>query len=326
MRRLALAALVAACAPPAAAAPPPIRVCPACAVHTLAEALARIHPGGTIVLEAGTYREAGVLDADNVTLRAEPGAVLRDAAAEGKAALVVKGNDTVVTGLECAGIRVEDGNGACIRLEGRNLTLRHVHFHDSEEGLLAADGGGAVVVEDSRFERLGAGGRAHGVYVNAVDSLTIRRSTFLSGQEEGHEIKSRAARTTIEDSLVASLDGVDSRLVDVPDGGDLTLRGCVLEKGRNSASGELIGYGLEGMRHGPGRVRLDHTTVVVDRPRGGRLYHGPVVPEMSGLVMVGGSRADGTRWFPDRAAAGLPPYPALPGYPVNGSASLPAPK
>ena len=70
-----------------------------------------------------------------------------------KNTLVVMGNSVLIEGLECSGIHVPSGNGACLRLEGKDITIRKVFFHDSEEGILG--GRGLTVIEDSRFERLG---------------------------------------------------------------------------------------------------------------------------------------------------------------------------
>jgi len=295
----------------AGASPATIRVCPDCAVHSLADGLSLLAAGDTLVLGPGLYHDAGVLNADRVTIKAEPGAHLVGAVAEGKAALVVKGNQTVIEGLECSRIRVPDGNGACVRLEGSDLVLRGVNFHDSEQGLLTGPDAGTVVIENSRFERLGAGGHAHGVYAAECDALLIRHSVFLSGADQGHEIKSRAARTVIENSLVASMDGIDSRLVDVPNGGEVVIRNSVLEKGTKSSNGELIGYGLEGLSHKVNSLRLEGGTFIIDR-RPGHLVHSVVTPEMAGIVVVGGERIDAVTWYPNRAAAKLPPYPGLP--------------
>jgi hypothetical protein len=292
-----------------------LRVCPTCETHSLEAALAKIGTDGTIILAPGTYREAGILRASGVTLRAEPGARLRGVAAEGKAALVIKGNDTTVEGLECLDIHVDDGNGACIRQEGRNLTLRHVYFHDSEEGLLAADDTGAIVIEDSRFERLGADGAAHGIYVGLADRLSIRRSAILSSISEGHEVKSRAAKTEILDSVIASLNGVDSRLVDVCDGGAVVIRNTVLEKGVNSANGEVIGYGLEGMSHVENSLVLDHNIIIIDR-HAGRVLNGKIQPQLINNIVVGGDRMSGVDWYRSRAAAKLVPFPGLPRHNV----------
>jgi len=313
MRRTVLAAAL-LLALPAVAGAEELRVCPSCRIRTLSEALGQAAAGDVVVLASGRYVEAGVIRADRVTLKAEPGARLDGIAAEGKAALVVKGNDTVIEGLECSNIRVPDRNGACVRLEGRNLTLRNVHFHDSEEGVLAANGTGTILIEGSRLERLGAAGRAHALYINHIDSLVIRRSVILSSADEGHEIKSRAAQTVIEDCVVASLDGHDSRLLDVPNGGEVVIRGSVLEKGAASSNPQLIGFGLEGIDYPRNSLRLDGNTFIIDRAQG-RLIGGDIAAELSGNVVVGGDRIDTAAWYPNRKAAGMAAYPLLPPLP-----------
>lgn len=294
-----------------------IRVCashgPGCDTYSLAEALGAVAPGGTVVLAPGTYAEAGILAADRVVLRGESGARLKGVAAEGKAALVIKGDNVVVDGLECSGIAVPDRNGACLRLEGHNLTLRNVYFHDSEEGVLAGNGLGSLIIEDSRFERLGGGGGySHAIYAGRIESLVLRRSQVLSSRDQGHEVKSRATRTLIEDSVVASLDGVDSRLIDVPNGGEVIIRNSLLEKGGKSVNVDVIGYGLEGVGQGPNVLRLENDTVLVDRSQA-LLVNGAVGTELSQTRVVGGDQRQAltATWLPDRSAAGYLPYPSL---------------
>ena len=220
--------------------------------------------GRAYIMSPGEYREAAIVRQSGVTIRAEPGAHMMGYAAEGKAALVIKGNNTVIEGLECSGISVSDRNGACIRLEGRNLTLRNVYFHDSEQGVLG--GGGVILIEDSKFERLGREGQAHGLYVWG-DEVIFRRSEVLASKSEGHEIKSRAKRTIIEGSVIASLDGDDSRLIDISNGGEVIIRGNVLQQGPESVNNEMIGLGFEGLRYENNAVLIEANIILVDRPR-----------------------------------------------------------
>lgn len=273
--------------------------------------------GAVITIPPGVYEEAAVVSARGVTIKAH-GARLQGAAAEEKAALVVKGDDATVEGLECAFIRVQGGNGACVRLEAKNLTLRNVVFRDSQSGLLSWNrDSGSILIEDSRFERLG---RAHGVYVGRGDThLVIRRSRFLSSTAEGHEIKSRAARTTIEDSIVASLDGVDSRLIDLPEGGENVIRRNVLAQGPASSNQDLIGIGLEGngFLHQRNSTLVEDNLVLMERRGGNVFLHHRYVPPTQVRIernkVVGGSPLGGTNtWFKDREAATLGPYPELP--------------
>jgi hypothetical protein len=303
------------------------RVCTAtdlrrdCDFRSLKSAFAGARDGDVLVVSPGVYKEAAVLAADWVTVRAEPGAHLQGRAAQGKAALVITGEDTVIEGLECSGIAVPDRNGACIRLEGRNLTLRGVHFHDSEQGVLTGRNSGHVVVEDSRFERLGAGGQAHAIYMGGgpESALIVRRTHILGTKGEGHGVKSRAASTVIEDSVIASLGAKDSRLIDLPVGGLNVVRGNVLQNGTNSANADLIGIGLELKAEVPDAAAhassVTGNIMILDRANNTPL-HARHVPDAEFLsnAIVGGPRtgaSDGNFWFRNRAAAGLPELPGL---------------
>ena len=77
------------------------------------------------------------------------------------------------------------------------------------------------------------------------DHLIVRRSQILSSKDEGHEIKSRARTTTIEDNEIGSLLGRDSRAIDLPNGGNITIRNNIIQKGPNSLNPDLIGIALE---------------------------------------------------------------------------------
>jgi hypothetical protein len=288
---------------------------PAGALPTIRPLLTRLQPGQTVVLPPGVYREAATIKASNVVIKAH-GVRLEHAAAERKAALVVKGDNVTIEGLECAYIKVPDRNGACVRLEAKNLTLRNVHFRDSQSGLLAwKKDSGTVLIENSRFERIG---RVHGVYIGRGDThLIVRNSWFLSSRAEGHEIKSRAAKNTIERNVIASLDGVDSRLIDLPEGGENVIRGNVLAKGPASSNQDLIGVALERNRelHSVNSTVIEDNIIIMERRGTNVLLHQRRVPEarIERNKVIGGKNPGGDNtWFPDRAAAGLPKYPALP--------------
>lgn len=285
----------------------------ACPYTTIGQAFASAGAGDTVSIAAGLYVEAGVIAADKVKVIGGPGVHLRGVAAEGKAAILVKGSDVVIDGIECSEITVADHNGACVRLEGHNLTLRHVYFHDAEEGILTGAQTGTLTIEDSRLERLGENGLAHAIYAGEMDALIIRRSSILSSRREGHEVKSRAAHTTIENSIVASLDGVDSRSLDIPNGGELVVRDTILEKGLNSSNPEVIGVGLEGIKYSSNSVKLERVTVIIDR-KDGRLLNSKVAPSFTEMLVVSAihpAEVD-VKWHANREEAGLAAYPDLP--------------
>lgn len=323
--------------------PRTLRACPAdaarpdCRYAGLQTALAAALPGDHVLLAPGVYEEGAVIATPHLVLRGEPGAHLRGHAVEDKAALVVKANDVTIEAVECSGIAVRDENGACIRIEGDDLTVRAVHFHDNQQGILSGPGGGTLLVEDSLFERNGFGGQAHGVYIGpTVESFVFRRSRILATTGAGHGFKSRAQETIVEDSVIAGLDGQDSRAIDLPNGGKVVIRGNLLEKGPNSENGQLIGLALEGPLHEANEALIEDNLMVFDTLPTGLVQSlgqaiglmppkGTVIlSESPGRVVlrnntiVGardiGSGVDeqGNRTYQTRSDAGLPPYPALP--------------
>jgi hypothetical protein len=215
-------------------------------------------------------------------LRGEPGAHLRGHAVEGKAALVVRAKGVLIEGIECSGIAVRDNNGACIRIEGDDLTVRNVHFHDNQQGILGGPGGGALLVEHSLFERNGFGGQAHGAYIGkTVESFVFRNNRILATTGAGHGLKSRARRTIIENNVIAGLDGHDSRAIDLPDGGEVVIRNNVLQKGPNSKNAQMIGLALEGASHAVNETLIEGNLLLFD-----------TVPDRDGAESRAGARAD----------------------------------
>lgn len=303
-----------------------------CDYNSIARAAEVAEAGDTLVLRPGTYREAAVLKADNLRLRAEPGAHMVGVAVENKAALVVKGDNTVIEGLECSGISVSSGNGACVRAEGLNLTLRGVHFHDSQEGILG--GHGRIVIEDSLFEHLGGDretgiGRAHGIYIGRnAEEFILRRSRILASKEEGHEVKSRALRTVIEDNVIASLNGVDSRQIDIPYAGEVVIRRNVIQKGPRSSNAQFIGIGLELGRdpefeaaYAKAPARIEDNLFINDYPSIARLVkvENAEPAEVVNNTVVGMQPEDlgDNAWSPTRRSAGLAPFPSVPAAPPS---------
>lgn len=238
----------------------------------------------------------------------------------GKGALVTAAPNIVVEGLEISDISVGDGNGACLRLSRgtRDLTVRDIICRDSQNGILGASEG-HLVIEDSVFSGNGFGnGRAHGLYLSGGGDVLIRRSRILSSQNAGHLLKSGARALTVEDSVLAALNGHNSRVVDAFAGGEILLRRNILQQGPQSDNSDLIGLALESRLHPDGHsFRMDDNWVISDRPgrsvliRGRKL--GPVAilnNNFVGLAKLGldGAEVSGNHWFADRKEAGLPSF------------------
>ena len=288
----------------------------------LQDAFNRVQPGGSIHLSAGFYRQAGLLRQSGVTITGAKGAVIYGAQTRGKGAIVISANDTVIEGIECHSIKVADGNGVCVRLQGTNLTLRNVYFHHAQGGLLGPrpSDGGRVLIEDSRFEYMGMGNFFHGIYTLDNSELIIRDSYFLATSNGGHEIKSRSTLTEITGTTIASLESRDSRLVDAPNGGDLIMRDNIMIEGVRSENSQLIGWGHEGVKYDHGRIALSGNLIISDKGRSVTMLGLPRLNKkpdilVAGNVFVGAfdDRIDDTnRQFATRKDAGLPAAPALP--------------
>jgi len=286
-------------------------------VGSLKEASRILENGDLIQIGAGTYQQALIVRADDVTVVGIGHVVIEKASAEGKAAIITKGNNIHIKNIECRYIEVRDNNGACVRQEGKGLTLTHVYFHHSQQGLLAGRRSGTVLIEDSRFEQLGLNGRAHGIYVNG-DTLIIRNSLVIAAKSQGHEVKSRAAETIIENSVIASLSATDSRLIDIPNGGVLVIKKSILQMGVNSSNQDLIGYGLEKRAHTINRVELTDNLIVMERNGNNALFHKHNrLPDMLAknnlIVAARPPELEGFNLlFTSRSEAGLEAYPKLP--------------
>jgi hypothetical protein len=244
------------------------------------EAAADARDGQTINIAEGEYvGDAATWRANNLTIRAAGGrARLKadGAAAEGKGIWVIKGKNTTIENIEFSGARVSDGNGAGIRLEGVNLTVRNCYFHDNQNGILSGNRNPAssVVIEHSEFDRNGSGdGSTHNIYVGTIASFTLTHS-YVHHAKVGHNVKSRAAKNYIQYNLIMDgADGKSSYAVDLPNGGDAYIIGNVIQKGPLAENDTLISYGAEskeGKTHPNNRLFVINNTLVNERHEGGR--------------------------------------------------------
>jgi hypothetical protein len=165
----------------------------------------------------------------------------------GKAIWVVQGNDTTIENIEFSGASVPDMNGAGIRQEGKNLTVRKCSFHDNQDGILAGDvAGSQILIESSEFDHNGAGdGYSHNLYINHVARLTFRYN-YSHRAVEGHLLKTRAAENFILYNRLSGEDGTQSYEVDVPNGGKTYVIGNIIEQGATTHNPTMLAYLAEG--------------------------------------------------------------------------------
>ena len=300
-------------------------------VGTLQQAFDAVKAGGTIRIGPGTYKMAGVLRSknrrgkgedqgagkDGVSIFGSPGTIFDGVAVERKATFVLSANDITMEDIICRNAKVKDRNGACVRFEGTNLTLRRVTFENSENGILANKQSGDILIEDSMFRANGAAGRAHGIYVSG-GRLTVRRTQVLSSKDQGHGIKSRAERTIIEDSVIASLEGDDSRLIDLPNGGVVAIRNCLLVEGANTVNWQLLSYGVENNLLTNNLFRMENNLIITDRDGGSELIlvgdsmPRPIIQRNLVVGRITYDWPDNNYFYENRRELELPPAGELP--------------
>lgn len=303
-----------------------------CPYDDLKQAIREARPGDTITVAPELIGGCGSIQQPGVKLIGLKGPNgerphLGGGACWGKGAIIVTASNVLIEGFEISNVSVPDKNGACIRVDpsASDLVIRDIYCHDSQNGILGGPRSGSLTIEDSTFERNGFDkGHSHGIYINKGDVFTLRNSRIISTKEHGHSLKTGARRSVIENNIIAALETNNSRAIDAYGGGELVIRGNVIQQSVKSDNHEAIGIALESRRLNP----EPHSTVIEnnwiifdDLSRCCRWLlnakqFGPF--EINNNRIVGMTevhvpaleeevRATNT-FFENRAAAGLPPY------------------
>ncbi len=225
-----------------------------------------------IRVDAGTYtNDGGYLwdGINNVTIEGVGGTVkIVDPSyyAGGKAAIVTGGQNIVLKNLDISGITVPDGNGAGVRYDQGTLTLDNVSLHNNQNGILgAADSNGSITIENSNIYGNGVGGSGytHNIYIGDIAQFTLTNS-YVHDANVGHEVKSRAENNTITNNVIADNSGTSSYAIDLPNGGNATITGNVIEQGANNSNHIVNSYGEEGNLHAGTSVTFSNNTILND--------------------------------------------------------------
>lgn len=244
-----------------------LHVGPSRTLTTPSAAAAVARDGDRVEIDAGDYvGDVATWTQDDLTLVGVGGYAHLEAdghSAQGKAIWVIAGDRTRVQNVEFSGARVHDQNGAGIRAEGTDLTVVHCWFHHNQDGILAgANPRSDIRIKRSKFTHLLTGtGFTHNIYIGTVRSFLLQGS-YVTGASVGHEVKSRALRTTITANRIVDLDADASYSIDLPDGGDAVISGNVIEQGPNSPNTTVVAYGAEGLINPTSRLWLVNNTLV----------------------------------------------------------------
>lgn len=229
--------------------------------------------GDVVVISAGNYvGDVATWRQNNLTICGGGGRarLFANGVNEGgKGIWVIAGSNVVVDSVEFHNAAVPDLNGAGIRGDGSNLTVINSGFYGNQNGILGPDGGD-LTIQRSEFANNGHGdGYSHNIYVAAISKVTVTDSVFRQARI-GHNFKSRARETRIENSyFMDGPTGTASYQIDTPDGGVVFLRGNLIQKGPNADNSISVAYGAESLSAGTTHtLTMIHNTLVSTRDGG----------------------------------------------------------
>ncbi|MDB5368328.1 MAG: putative pectin lyase [Rhodospirillales bacterium] len=217
---------------------------------SLSSAVKAANAGDTINIRAGVYLDDDVRVDKPLTIVGVGGMAHLEGTkplANGKGLMIVNTTGQVtLENLEFSGAQVSDNNGAGIRWSAGDLTIKNSSFHDNQDGILSLDiPNGHLKIQNTEFANNGAGdGFSHGIYINKVASVEVTDSYFHDTQL-GHQIKSRAAVTTVTNSVLVDGNGGSSFAIDTPNGGVVTITGNKIEQSADSDNPAILHYGGE---------------------------------------------------------------------------------
>ncbi|HJU17324.1 MAG TPA: hypothetical protein VJ770_12770 [Stellaceae bacterium] len=183
-----------------------------------------------------------------------------------------------VNGLTFTGAQIDNslgGNGAGIRDENTgtaSLIVQNSTFTGNQEGILSdGDLNETITIVNSTFKNNGNPDPdyfQHGIYIGRAGSLNVSNSLFC-GQLIGHDIKSRAAVTTVannsiyhgqEESTLGCNAGSSSFAIDLPNGGVATISGNQIVQGAAAQNHNMVAYGEEGLPYGNNSALVSSNT------------------------------------------------------------------
>lgn len=276
-------------------APVVIRVGSDRTVKTIAAAAKMAGNRAVIEVDAGEYAgDVAVWTQAQLWLRAVGGRVrlvAAGASAEGKAIWVIRGGQVSVEGFDFSGTRVPSKNGAGIRFEKGQLTVRDCTFTDNENGILTANRPDLELrIEDSEFGFNGHGdGQSHNLYAGAIAHLSVTGSYFHHAKV-GHLLKSRAAVNHIfNNRLTDEAGGTASYELEFPNGGVAYVVGNVIGQNTTTENPHLISFGAEGYKWPRNELYLVNNTLINPLPDGVflRVVSGADAVQTLGNVLVG---------------------------------------
>jgi hypothetical protein len=252
----------AACATPAVAAT--LSVGPGQTYAKPCAAIAAAQPGDVVAVDAtGDYAgDTCSWSTDNLTIMGVNGRAKIDltgvAPSGGKGIFTIEGTaSATIENFELSGAAISaanGNNGAGIRHQGLNLTVRNCYIHDNQDGILggpATPNTGTVLIENSEFAANGAGdGFSHNMYIGNYAKFTLEYS-YSHDAKVGHLVKSRAYSTyVLYNRLTDETGGMASYETDLPNAGTAYVIGNIIEQSVTTQNPTMVTFGEEGVPTG----------------------------------------------------------------------------
>jgi MYXO-CTERM domain-containing protein len=253
---------------------------------TPCQAIAAAQPNDTIDVAPDTYKDTCAITVPGLTLRGVGGRPKIDITGVTpyghKGIYVIDADGVTIENIELTGAQEDtDLNGAGIRIEGTNLTVRNCYIHDNQDGILGAPAtpGGALIIESTEFVRNGMGagcdgpGCTHNLYIGAnFDKVTFQynwsHGLATDTPDKGHLFKSRAQQNFLLYNRFTAEGDTDSYEIDLPQGGLAVVLGNMVEKGPMSGNPSMLAYGEEGLSNPDHRIFVVNNTFVNDFGKG----------------------------------------------------------
>jgi hypothetical protein len=253
----------------------PLQVGPGKTYSTVQAAVNAAIDGDTIEIYPSTYTQSAgwaTINKNNLTLRGMGTRPVIDAAGSclsSKGIFIITGANATIENIELKNTtNPTDKNAAGIRLEAAGLTVRNCYIHDNDDGILTNSGiGGNILIETSEFNHNGYGnGSSHQMYINPVDSLTVRYC-YIHNANVGHEIKTRAAVNYILYNRIGNEGGNGSYEIQPANGGTTYIIGNQIEQSSTTSNSGIINYATEGTS-ADNHLYVVNNTIVNNRSAG----------------------------------------------------------
>ncbi len=155
------------------------------------------------------------------------------------------------------GAQVSDndgGNGAGIRFQANNLTVKNCKFINCQNGILEGNSNvttSNVTIENSEFENNGYqqpnnssySGYEHNIYIGAsTDTLLVQNCYFHNPRGQANCLKTRAQRSYILYNLIDEADGNGSWEINIAQGGLNVIMGNIIIQGTSGTNHGIVGY------------------------------------------------------------------------------------